>query len=626
MNARRGRLVALGLLPVALLAAGAVLWPLAVEEWELHALDSPDHNVREAAAAKLADMGAVRAIPRLLRILKSASALDDNLDGVWNTDGQVHEVSSGNGQILRWVMSGEHPASPFPIALEKLVSPRAVPQLIEALGDSDPPVVLWAVRRLAEHGRGSKSAAAALLETLRSGEKNFVLPIVCALGEIGDAAATAIPEVRKLLGDASDPLRTQCLATLVEIGDDVVPLLAARLTSPDPETRRWATSMLRDMGPAASPAVPALTAALGDADGLVASHAIAALGEIGPAASPALPALMRVLRGEYVTRHDLSGIFVRLGPASMPLILEELKTPDFYSRFVLVRAAGFFGPDGKAAVPAMSAALDDRDIHLRKVAAAALREVGAGAVEAVPALVRAVLDPDPELRAIAAGAIARIDPGSNAGLPVLLESLKNGPPVASIAAIDGLGKLGSAAAASIPAILDVLPSSALEAPAVRALARMGSAGAAAIGKLLHQGGDDFRCAALDALRDAEDSARLLVPELIDLLADPSAAIREKAATVLGEIGPPASAAVQGLLSALNDQEGIASIPVMRALSRLGSAASGAVAALAAVASRAGSSPVLRQEARAALRNIRLQAASPPHVRRWRELIDSSTAR
>jgi HEAT repeat protein len=68
-----------------------------------------------------------------------------------------------------------------------------------------------------------------------------------------------------------------------------------QLKSPDKDKRTDACAALGEAGPYAAEAVPALTEALKDPESLVRSLAAYALGQIGPKAAPAIPALKELL-------------------------------------------------------------------------------------------------------------------------------------------------------------------------------------------------------------------------------------------------------------------------------------------------------------------------------------------
>src|SRR5207249_11386700 len=114
-----------------------------------------------------------------------------------------------------------------------------------------------------------------------------------ALGKLGNAAASALPSLKKhLKDDDSKEVREAAAFGLGEIGreslkslDDpnVIEVLAGALKDSDPLVRRSAAYALGNFGPAAKPAQGALETALSDDKSPAVRQNIAwALGKIGP--------------------------------------------------------------------------------------------------------------------------------------------------------------------------------------------------------------------------------------------------------------------------------------------------------------------------------------------------------
>ncbi len=577
MSRPRGKLVALAMLPVALVVAGFALWPLAQEEWFLRRLESGDEAERQAAAKRLAEMGSVRAVPGLVRILKEKSHVWGERFGSGQVLIPIFELTS-DLPLTSTLVVDRATASTFDNALRRLLGPRAVPCLIDLLADESDPVALWAISSLAAHGRRSDAALRALAATLQGGNENrrcaaatalggfgaaAVPPLVGALGdanarlrihaadaldEIGADAKAAIPALVERLADREEVVRTQAAVVLVELGADIVPLLVARLDDEELNLCLWALSLLKDMGPEAAAAVPALAKALSGSGDSIALLAMAALEAIGPAASPALPELMEVLRRGSVTYAEFARGLARIGPASVPVIIAAWKGSDAGSRSCLAHALGRIGPEAKAGVPLLAEALAHGDPYLRKVAAISLREIGPDARDAAPALVQAILSGSPQLRVLAAAAIARLDPSSNAGIPILVEALSSEVADVAYTAVEGLGKVGPDAASAIPVLLEAHNKGRFVEPSVIALARMGSAAVPAIEKLLqHYWG---RRAVLSGLAEAGADARHATPALVRALSDPDERNRASAVLALGAIGPDARTAAPALVERL----------------------------------------------------------------------------
>jgi flagellar motility protein MotE (MotC chaperone) len=70
--------------------------------------------------------------------------------------------------------------------------------------------------------------------------------------------------------------------TLARIGGDAVPVLVYQLAHPRPDVRKWAATMLGELGPVAKEAIPPLQDALKDRDPAVGTAARSALDKIAP--------------------------------------------------------------------------------------------------------------------------------------------------------------------------------------------------------------------------------------------------------------------------------------------------------------------------------------------------------
>jgi hypothetical protein len=113
-------------------------------------------------------------------------------------------------------------------------------------------------------------------------------------------------------------------------------------------------------------------------------------------------------------------------------------------------------------------------------------------------------------------------------------------------AVQALGRLGSAAGAAVPALLDILalPDSPLRTPAITALGRMGPAASAAVptlvGMLTGQG-EKYTLLTIEALGRIGPASSPAVPKLLELLTSAYGEMREAITTTLGQIGEGAAA-------------------------------------------------------------------------------------
>lgn len=115
------------------------------------------------------------------------------------------------------------------------------------------------------------------------------------------AGAAALHPTRALLSAKEWPLRAAAAAVLGDMGNqalEAVPQLERALRDDDEWVRRNAVEALGNMGPAAAEAVPSLCDMLRDRCEAVRHNAALALAKIGPAAAAAEPALTEALADE----------------------------------------------------------------------------------------------------------------------------------------------------------------------------------------------------------------------------------------------------------------------------------------------------------------------------------------
>jgi len=99
------------------------------------------------------------------------------------------------------------------------------------------------------------------------------------------------------------------------------------------------------------------------------------------------------------------------GRASVPPLIEALRSGDPGMQFTAGMALGRIGPEAYEAVPALIELLDAPEIYARQVAPEALGAIGPAAKPALPALRRALRDKEWLIRTKAAEAIWVIDSG-----------------------------------------------------------------------------------------------------------------------------------------------------------------------------------------------------------------------
>jgi HEAT repeat protein len=293
---------------------------------------------------------------------------------------------------------------------------------------------------------------------------------IAALGELGPAAAPALPEIINLLADSSDKIIAEAEQLLRRIGPAAAPVLAANLQSSSKIIRARVARTLADFPSEqtfsalikslnddfyevranaaeslgrlrATNSVPTLLAALNDMDHRVRARACNALGAIGDKTAtakvlllrrdafpevrfeaakavwkishdpaPILPILTQLLetKQSWQAAYTLAEMRADAAPA-IPALIEAMRREQVPRPFRAVSSATFaLGQIGQPAIPALIQALSDKNKIHRANAAMALAFMEKTAGPAEPALLNIVKDQDDNLRQAAALTLGRI--------------------------------------------------------------------------------------------------------------------------------------------------------------------------------------------------------------------------
>jgi HEAT repeat protein len=343
-------------------------------------------------------------------------------------------------------------------------------------------------------------------------------------------------------------------------------------------TAAWA---LRQIGPKAESAIPALIQALEDEDQGEAGArypvwvlASMALAETGPKAVPQLITALQstnaqVCRGAAVALYGI-------GPeakSAVPALTEVLKRDNVDLQRAAVSALGSIGPEAKAAVPTMIPLLDSEDFHTQYFTERALGAIGPEARSAVPALRRKLKEGAPSVRRHAATALGDIGPDiGKEGLQSLLDALKDPLQPIREDAVIALGKLGPFAQPAIPAIEEATVQDTIgaRAQAAKSLWLLTGKTDIAVPALIEEL-DEFRkpIVAAKILGEIGPPAAAAVPTLTERLKSKDEEIRLCAARALGHIGPAAQAAVSVLKELREDPDPLVGEAATEALNQIG---------------------------------------------------------
>jgi HEAT repeat protein len=421
-------------------------------------------------------------------------------------------------------------------------------------------------------------------------------------------------------------------------GSAVVRDLCKALTSRKPEVRLDAAVALAKLGSRAAEAVPELTEAVNDTEPQVRVAAVRALGNIGTQARSAYPLLFKALADSSPGISQAAADSLdKLGPPTrleLELLRTGLKDANPSARAFSAKALGQLGRAAQPASSELVRALRDRESAVRQAAATALGALEA-TEETVDGLAQASKDKSPRVRREVINATARLVPSAGT-FKVLVEGLGDSDSEVSAASEKTLANIDQLNRNDLQVLILAIKSADRKVRlfAVSAVPKTGREAKSAIDQLS------------DALGDKEDAVREQVaktlgkigpdawpaaPHLGRCLSDKAKAVRQSAVAALRLIGPDAKAAVPAMIQALDDttihnqviaafiQLGKAAVPglvgaleestthqrlqIIEVLSKMGSQAKDAVAALE---ERAASDPYpsVRRAAQAAVQRIK----------------------
>jgi HEAT repeat protein len=492
---------------------------------------------------------------------------------------------------------------------------------IKELRASDQGTRKAAAHGLIMAGPGDKEAVPDLIDALSDSDASICAFAAGALGCIGPDAALALPKLKEKMNDNTDDyLRANVASALLRIDSQTtklaVPVLIETLRCDQSEVRVFSSAALGELGPRGKAAVPALVELLKDEDDNVRSYAARALGQIGGDAS--VTALRTALRDKrafvrFMVADSLGTLGVKArqavpdlieatkdeeprvrgwavsalgrigGPAEevIPVFRKALHDEDNVNRLTALYCLRLMGPKAKETVPDLVAMLKDGDGTICSVAALALAAFGPEARAAIPDLEKALKSEDANLRCCAACALAKVDRQKAADIvPLLTQFLQLENQAARLSAIEALGTLGPTAKAGVPELQKALGDKS-EIVNINILYSLGniSADSSTITTLIAALRDkqrNIRYAGAKALGEIGPEAAKAVPDLIDVFKAEDADLKISAADALGEIGPAAREAIPLLHAALKHNQPGVRMAAARGLGGIGAEARAAV--------------------------------------------------
>jgi HEAT repeat protein len=206
------------------------------------------------------------------------------------------------------------------------------------------------------------------------------------LGDIGKAAAEAIPALQKAATDENEAARLAAVDALAKINRE-----------PGVSSRKSLSQLLKD---------------LGSKNGQTQFEARSALRRMGQDVVPELIRTLEDPSGDPNARGDAAQGLAYAGKNGGPevkVLLDVLKDKQNYVRANALSSLGVLHIEAKTLVPICIEMLGDKNNGVRRRAAMNLGGYGSAAAEAVPALKNAASDSDQPAREAATWALSQIE-------------------------------------------------------------------------------------------------------------------------------------------------------------------------------------------------------------------------
>lgn len=252
------------------------------------------------------------------------------------------------------------------------------------------------------------------------------------IGAAGPAGAKFATKVAARLKDTDASVRQLALLALNTLGPaarDATDAIVEMATSDQPYQRQMALQALERIRPDPEKARPVALKALNDAAPYVRVAAVSLLVTVDPK-HPDVIAQVRKLLADRMTRAQAMMVVGRLGAAAEPLVPAAIEAfraeKDTFQKRSFLTMFTQVGPKAKEVLPDLLGMLDQRDTYTRQLVANALKAIGPGdPAKAVPAINNALItEPNGYARGLLIDVLATYGPAAVDAVPHLLDDLK----------------------------------------------------------------------------------------------------------------------------------------------------------------------------------------------------------
>lgn len=342
------------------------------------------------------------------------------------------------------------------VAIEKIAAPEAIDNLAIVLQKEQ-----WHLRKKAAKclSKIGEPAVAKLMDILNNGDRIAQAFTVIALGNMGQDAAQAVPQLIATLHKTTDKaLKQNIMFALVNIKvqiKDTMMALQKYLSAKDIRLKRSAISAIGKMGELGAVYIPKFLYEAQQSPKKLRGVVINAIADMGEKAIRYIVPFLK--NKEMLHREIIAAALGKMGKnahKALPFIVSALENSSGNARKEMIKAIRDIGPQGAFAIPMLSVFLRYEDWQVREIAAQAIGAMGKKAEIAVPVLLPLLGDSSWPVRNAVSETLAKI--GGQATVIGLIAALQKPYVELRVHALITLKDLGPQANSAVDEILKTL--------------------------------------------------------------------------------------------------------------------------------------------------------------------------
>jgi HEAT repeat protein len=256
---------------------------------------------------------------------------------------------------------------------------QLIDDLTAMIDDKEPAVQRQAIETIRATGPLGQRALPAVINQLGNPDNEVRLAAASMIGSHGRAATEAVPALAALLENRNTELRVVVAQTLSQLGDAARPALEKLVPLLEHENVELRVAVVKTIGNLELPAKqlrPWLAKAVHDSESDVSRQAFRGIQRLGRSGNIFLPDLI-LLAAEDAESRSLKRVLQQFektttDPASVPELMERLQHDSEAVKLLAIRFLGLAGVAGKDAIPALTDMLENTSSAIAEEAAAAL--------------------------------------------------------------------------------------------------------------------------------------------------------------------------------------------------------------------------------------------------------------